>query len=231
MYVYIALFLTTRQNGGGSLLPPGPTRRLSVRLHASPHDSGTVHKAPGSRATSVAVEILASNDLCARQEPSEQLRTSINLLACFEFSRSTYAGRCQWRSGCDAAVVAVAALAPARVEYSLDRRCPQQSLNPLGKRPLDHILHVFAAAGARAARSFSCGGARKKRSLGRCKSVKGCARPYPPCEAQPRRVALMLRLAAAEQSACLGMPPQRHPCITTLTEQMKLEMLARHRLL
>lgn len=75
------------------------------------------------------------------------------------------------------------------------------------------------------------GGARKKRSLGRCKSVKGCARPYPPCEAQPRRVALMLRLAAAEQSACLGMPPQRHPCKTTLTEQMKLEMLARHRLL
>ena len=61
--------------------------------------------------------------------------------------------------------------------------------------------------------------------------MKGCARPYPPCEAQSRRVALMLRLAAAEQSACLGMPPQRHPCITTLTEQMKLEMLARHRLL
>ena len=48
-------------------------------------------------------------------------------------------------------------------------------------------------------------------------------RSEPPCEAQPRRVALMLRLAAAEQSACLGMPPQRHPCKNTLTEQMKLE--------
>ena len=78
---------------------------------------------------------------------------------------------------------------------------------------------------------FHAGGARKKRSLVRCKSVKSCARPYPPCEAQPRRVALMLRLAAAEQSACLGMPPQRHPCKTTLTEQVRLEMLARHRLL
>ena len=63
-------------------------------------------------------------------------------------------------------LVAVAALAPARVEYSLDRRCPQQSLNPLGKRPLDHILHVFVAAGARAARSFSCGGRAKKKVAG-----------------------------------------------------------------
>ena len=34
-------------------------------------------------------------------------------------------------------LVAVAALAPARVEYSLDGRCPQQSVNPLGKRPLE----------------------------------------------------------------------------------------------
>jgi len=39
--------------------------------------------------------------------------------------------------------VAVAALALARVKYSLDRRCPQQSLNPLGKRPLDHIASRF----------------------------------------------------------------------------------------
>ena len=63
-------------------------------------------------------------------------------------------------------LVAVAALTTARVEYSLDRRCPQQSLNPLGKRPLDHILHVFVAAGARAARSFSCGGRAKKKVAG-----------------------------------------------------------------
>ena len=95
-------------------------------------------------------------------------------------------------------LVAVAALTTARVEYSLDRRCPQQSLNPLGKRPLDHILHVFVAAGAQESQIlFMRGGARKKRSLLRCKSVKDCARTYPPCEAQPRRVALMLRLAAA----------------------------------
>ena len=80
--------------------------------------------------------------------------------------------------GLDATLkVAVAALAPTRVEYSLDRRCPQQSLNPLGKRPLDHILHVFAAAGARAARSFSCGGGREKK--GRCGTVQKFERLRP----------------------------------------------------
>ena len=64
----------------------------------------------------MAVEILASNDLCARQEPSEQLRTSINLLACFEFSRSTC--RAMPAGGLDVTLkVAVTALAPARVKY------------------------------------------------------------------------------------------------------------------
>ena len=63
--------------------------------------------------------------------------------------------------------VAVAALAPTRVEYSLDRRCPQQSLNPLGKRPLDHILHVFAAAGAvEQPDHFHAGGGAKKKVAG-----------------------------------------------------------------
>ena len=132
-------------------------------------------------------------------------------------------------------MVAVAALAPARVEYSLDRRCPQQSQSShsilLENAPLITFFMFSPPQALEQPDHFHAGGARKKRSLGRCKSVKGCGRPYPPCEAQPRRVALMLRLAAAEQSACLGMPPQRHPCKTTLTEQMKLEMLARHRLL
>ena len=59
--------------------------------------------------------------------------------------------------------VAVAALAPTRVEYSLDRRCPQQSLNPLGKRPLDHILHVFAAAGAQGSQILFMQGGREKK--------------------------------------------------------------------
>ena len=79
---------------------------------------------------------------------------------------------------------------------------------------------------------FHAGGARKKRSLVRCKSVKSCARPYPPCEAQPRRVALMLRLAAAEQSACLPWHATAKASLQNHFDgEMKLEMLARHRLL
>ena len=73
---------------------------------------------------------------------------------------------------------------------------------------------------AHSARFFFLGIDNKKRFLAVGKLE---CRSEPPCEAQPRRVALMLRLAAAEQSACLGMPPQRHPCKNTLTEQMKLE--------
>ena len=60
------------------------------------------------------------------------------------------------------------------------------------------------------ARSFSRGGAQKKRSLVSRKSVKSCARPPPPRKAQPRRAALTLRLAVASRSACrpsIGMPP------------------------
>ena len=64
-------------------------------------------------------------------------------------------------------LVAVAALAPARVEYSLDRRCPQQSLNPLGKRSFDHILHVFAAAGAQGSQILFMRGSAKKKVAGK----------------------------------------------------------------
>ena len=79
---------------------------------------------------------------------------------------------------------------------------------------------------------FHAAGREKKRSLGRCKSVKGCARPYPPCEAQSRRVALMLRLAAAEQSACLPWHATAKASLQNHFDgEMKLEMLARHRLL
>ena len=67
-------------------------------------------------------------------------------------------------------LVAVAALTTARVEYSLDRRCPQQSLNPLGKRPLDHILHVFVAAGAQESQILFMRGGREKK--GRCYVAK-----------------------------------------------------------
>ena len=59
-------------------------------------------------------------------------------------------------------LVAVAALAPARLEYYLHRRCRQQSLNCLEKRSLDHILHGFAAAGAQGSRILFMRGARKK---------------------------------------------------------------------
>ena len=61
-------------------------------------------------------------------------------------------------------LVAVAALAPARLEYYLHRRCRQQSLvtNCLGKRSLDHILHGVAAAGAQGSRIRFMRGARKK---------------------------------------------------------------------
>ena len=73
-------------------------------------------------------------------------------------------------------LVAVAALAPAHVEYSLDRRCPQQSLNPLGKRSLDHILHVFAAAGAQGKPDPFHAGGREKKVAGK---LQDCERLRP----------------------------------------------------
>ena len=72
--------------------------------------------------------------------------------------------------------VAVAALAPTRVEYSLDRRCPQQSLNPLGKRPLDHIPHVFVAAGAQGSQILFMRGGREKKVAGK---LQKCERLRP----------------------------------------------------
>ena len=42
-------------------------------------------------------------------------------------------------------LVAVAALAPARVECSFDRRCPQQSVNPLRTAVIDfHNIELYA---------------------------------------------------------------------------------------
>ena len=85
---------------------------------------------------------------------------------------------------------------------------------PLGKRLFDHILHISPQQALKDARSFSCVGAQKERSMVSRKSVKSCplscARPLPPRKAQPRRAALTLRLAVASRSAfrpSIGMPP------------------------
>ena len=82
---------------------------------------------------------------------------------------------------------------------------------------------------AHSARFFFLGIDNKKRFLAVGKLE---CRSEPPCEAQPRRVALMLRLAAAEQSACLPWHATAKASLQNHFDgEMKLEMLARHRLL
>ena len=107
--------------------------------------------------------------------------------------------------------VAVAALAgrPELATTSIAGALSSHSA-PLGKRLFDHILHIFAAAGAPGCQILFTRGRAKKRSLVSRKSVKSCARPPPPRKAQPSRAALTLRLAVASRSACrpsIGMPP------------------------
>ena len=111
--------------------------------------------------------------------------------------------------------VAVAALAgrPELATTSIAGALSSHSA-PLGKRLFDHILHISPQQALKDARSFSCVGAQKKRSMVSRKSLKSCAlscaRPPPPRKAQPRRAALTLRLAVASRSAfrpSIGMPP------------------------
>ena len=106
-------------------------------------------------------------------------------------------------------VVAALACRPELATTSIPGALSSHSA-PLGKRLLDHILHISPPQALKEAGSFSCGGARKKRWLVSRKSVKGCARPAPPRKAQPRRAALTLQLAVASRSAfrpSIGMPP------------------------
>ena len=86
-------------------------------------------------------------------------------------------------------LVAVAALAsrPELVTISIAGALSSHSV-PLGKRLFDHILHVFAAAGATGAGPFHAGGGAKKKVAGesqKCETLRP-ASPAPESSAPPR---------------------------------------------
>ena len=84
---------------------------------------------------------------------------------------------------------------PDRVGYYLDRRCLDQSLKSSCKTPLVTFPTFLPPQALKMVGSFSLGGARKKRSPVRCKTVKSCGRSRSPWKAQPRPAALSMRLA------------------------------------
>ena len=96
---------------------------------------------------------------------------------------------------------------PDRVGYYLDRRCLDQSLKSSCKTPLVTFPTFSPPQALKMVGSFSLGGARKKRSPVRCKTVKSCGRSRSPWKAQPRPAALSF----TARSASIRPPPQPTP--------------------